>query len=124
VLSRFWVFFSDGSPKTLQKTFCKKNRVENFLQKVRPKTKNPKPIFSRNCFLTFLGVSRRGEIKNTIQKTAKKINPTLVLFRTLTHPPTTGVTDFFFGGPLKKAESRMQKAAHRRQPPVGARYRS
>jgi hypothetical protein len=31
-----------------------------------------------------------------------KINLTLVIFRTLTHPPTTGVTDFLFAGPLGK----------------------
>jgi hypothetical protein len=40
VLSRFRVFFSDGSSKTLQKTFFKKNRVEKFSQKVRPKIQN------------------------------------------------------------------------------------
>jgi hypothetical protein len=33
-------------------------------------------------------------------KKYRKKNLTLVRFRTLTHPPTTGVTDFFFGGPL------------------------
>jgi hypothetical protein len=40
VLSRFRVFLSDGSSKTLQKTFYKKNRVEKFLQKIRPKIQN------------------------------------------------------------------------------------
>jgi hypothetical protein len=40
VLSRFWVFLSDGSSKTLQKMFCKKNHVENFVQKIRPKIQN------------------------------------------------------------------------------------
>jgi hypothetical protein len=39
VLSRFRVFLSDGSSKALQKTFCKKNRVENLLHK------NLKPFF-------------------------------------------------------------------------------
>jgi hypothetical protein len=35
-------------------------------------------------------------------KTISKKNLTLVLFRTLTHPPTTGVPDFFFfAGPLQ-----------------------
>jgi hypothetical protein len=56
VLSHFRVFFSDGSSKTLQKTFCKTNRVEKLLQKNRPKS--PKPIFSRFSFITFLGVCR------------------------------------------------------------------
>jgi hypothetical protein len=68
------------------------------------------------------GVSRRGEYKNTTNKTSKKIDRTigpwsspgpwsLVLFwplTTLTHPPTTtGVTGFIFvsvfGGPLPLA---------------------
>jgi hypothetical protein len=34
-----------------------KNGIENILQKNRPK--NPKPIFSRFLFITFLGVSRQ-----------------------------------------------------------------
>jgi hypothetical protein len=37
VLSRFRVFFSDGSSKALQKPFYKKNRVERFLPKNRQK---------------------------------------------------------------------------------------
>jgi hypothetical protein len=56
VLSHFRVFFSDGSSKTLQKTFCKKNRVEKFLQKIRPKVQNR--LFLDFFFITFLGVSR------------------------------------------------------------------
>jgi hypothetical protein len=56
VLSRFRVFFSDGSSKTPQKTFYKTNRVEKFFTK--NSTKNPKPTFSRIFFITFLGVSR------------------------------------------------------------------
>jgi hypothetical protein len=40
VLSRFRVFLSDGSSKTLQKRFCKTNRLEKFLQKNRPKIQN------------------------------------------------------------------------------------
>jgi hypothetical protein len=40
VLSHFRVFFSDGSSKTLQKTFYNKNRVEKFLQKIRPEVQN------------------------------------------------------------------------------------
>jgi hypothetical protein len=34
------VFLSDGSSKTLQKTFYKKNRVEKVLKKIRPKIQN------------------------------------------------------------------------------------
>jgi hypothetical protein len=46
VLLRFQVLLSDGSSKTLQKTFNKKNRVEKFYKKI---DKKPKPIFSRFC---------------------------------------------------------------------------
>jgi hypothetical protein len=56
VLSRFRVFLSDGSSKTLQKTFCKKNHVENILQKIRPKIQNR--LFLEKVFIMFLGVSR------------------------------------------------------------------
>jgi hypothetical protein len=56
VLSQFRVFFSDGSSKTLPKTFCKKNRVENVLQKIRPKVQNR--LFLDFSVITFLGVSR------------------------------------------------------------------
>jgi hypothetical protein len=56
VLSRFWVFLSDGSSKTLQKTFCKKNHAEKKLQKIRPKIQNR--LFLEKIFITFLGVSR------------------------------------------------------------------
>jgi hypothetical protein len=83
---RFQVLFSDGSSKTLQKTFCKKNGVENLLQKVRPKKISN--LFSR-VFWAFLD-----EKKNTIKNINNK-NLTLVLFRTPTHPPTTGVPGYF-----------------------------
>ena len=59
VLSRFRVFFSDGSSKTLQKTFCKNKRIERFLQKVRQNISQNRLFLdfflSRFCFL---GVSR------------------------------------------------------------------
>jgi hypothetical protein len=57
-LSRFRVFLSDGSSKTPQN-----RRVENNLQKNRPKY--PKPIFSRFCYIAFLGVFGEGGFKNT-----------------------------------------------------------
>jgi hypothetical protein len=56
VLLRFQVLLSDGSPKTQQKTFYKKNRVEILLQKNRQKIQNPFFLdffFSR--FWAFLG---------------------------------------------------------------------
>jgi hypothetical protein len=92
VLSRFRVFFSDGSSKTLQKTFYKKNRAEKFFTK--NSTKNPKPTFSRILFYHVFGrFSMRGVQKHDL---------TLVLFLTPTHPPTTGVPGFFFGWPLDR----------------------
>jgi hypothetical protein len=55
VLSRFRVFFSDGSSKTPQKTFCKKIVSKSFYRKFDQKSKtNFFSIFS----LTFLGVPR------------------------------------------------------------------
>jgi hypothetical protein len=101
VLSHFRVFFSDGSSKTLQKTFCKKNRVEKFLQKFRPKVQNR--LFLDFFLITFLGVSRCGELKKHDKRYIESINLTLVPFWPLTHPPTTGVTDFFLiGGPVHR----------------------
>jgi hypothetical protein len=99
VLSRFWVFLSDGSSKALQKTFYilqKKSCRKVFLKK---STKNPKPTFSRFFLSRFWAFLDEGSSKTRLKK-YRKINLTLVLFRTLTHPPTTGVTDFFFAGPL------------------------
>jgi hypothetical protein len=61
VLSRFRVFFSDGSSKPLHKTFYRKNRVEKFLQKIRPKVQNR--LFLEFFLITFLGVSREGSSK-------------------------------------------------------------
>jgi hypothetical protein len=58
VLLRFQVLLSDGSPKTQQKTFYKKARVEKFLPKNRQKTKIQNPFFSRFLLIAFLGVSR------------------------------------------------------------------
>jgi hypothetical protein len=60
-------------------------------------TKNPKPTFSRNCFHHVFGRFSMGGVQKHDKKISKKINLTLVLFRTLTHPPTTGVTGFVFG---------------------------
>jgi hypothetical protein len=56
VLSRFRVFLSDGSSKTLQKTFCKTNRVEKFVQKIDQKSKNRIFLeFVLSRFWAFLG---------------------------------------------------------------------
>ena len=55
VLSRFRVFLSDGSSKTLQKTFCKKIVSKSFYKNIDQKSKTD---FFSICFITFLGVSR------------------------------------------------------------------
>jgi hypothetical protein len=72
VLSHFRVFFSDESSKALQKTFCKKNRVEQFLQKIRPKVQNRLLLdFFLVRFWAFLG---KGSSKTRlIKKSTKQI---------------------------------------------------
>jgi hypothetical protein len=49
------------------------------------------------------------------KKNIEKINLTLVLFRTLTHPPTTGVPDFFFGGPLVQVQVQVVQGASKKK---------
>jgi hypothetical protein len=49
VLSRFRVFLSDGSAKTLLKLFAKKSCRKDLTKK---STKQSKPILSRFCFIT------------------------------------------------------------------------
>jgi hypothetical protein len=91
-----------------------KNTIKNVLQKkscrkvfTKNSTKSPKPIFSRFFFNQVFGSfsSVRGVQKHD-KTNIEKINLTLVLFWPLTHPPTTGVTDFFLiGGPLPGPEA-------------------
>jgi hypothetical protein len=72
--------------KSFYKTFDQKSKTDFF------------SIFFNHVFGRF---SVRG-----VQKHDKKIshkNLTTSLFRTPTHPPTTGVTAFFFAGPLLDA---------------------
>jgi hypothetical protein len=88
VLSRFRVFLSDGSSKTHKKNIVSKSFYKTFDQKTQNR------FFLDFCFITGL-FSVRG-VQNTI-KDIKKINLTPSLFCTLTHPPTTGVTDLFLG---------------------------
>jgi hypothetical protein len=85
VLSRFRVFLSDGSSKTLQKTFCKKIVSKSFYKKFDQKSKTD--FFSNSFYHVFGRFSMRGVQKHD-KKNIEKINLTLVLFRTSTHPPT------------------------------------
>jgi hypothetical protein len=55
VLSRFRVFLSDESSKTLQKRFATKIVSKSFYKKFDQKSKTD---FFSICFITFLGVSR------------------------------------------------------------------
>jgi hypothetical protein len=94
-LVRFWALLGKGSSKTPFKYFCttsmskafpKPKQIDNVLMSVFPR------FFFYRVFGCF---SVRG-----VQKHDKKISPkrklTLVLFRPLTHPPTTGVPEFFW----------------------------
>jgi hypothetical protein len=84
--------FKNTTKNVLQKKSCRKV----FYQKIDQKSKTD---FFSNLFNHVFGrFSMRG-----VQKHDKKIsekNLALVLFRTLTHPPTTGVPGFFFCRPL------------------------
>jgi hypothetical protein len=95
--------FKSTTKNVLQNKSCRKVFTKNS-------TKNPKPIFLRFFLIKFLVFGRFSMSdewsSKTRQKNIEKINLTLVLvfFRTLTHPPTTGVTDFFFGRPSALAK--------------------
>jgi hypothetical protein len=67
--------------------------------------KSKTDFFSILFYHVFGRFSMRGVQKHD-KTNIEKINLTLVLFRTLTHPPTTGVTDFFFAGLLHLPEPR------------------
>jgi hypothetical protein len=58
-----------GVQKHYKKRFTKTNRRNVF---TKTSTKNPKPIFSRFCFITFLGVSQWGELKKHDKKISHK----------------------------------------------------
>jgi hypothetical protein len=97
-VSQRWEF-KNTTKIVLQKKSCRKV----FCKKI---DKNPKPIFLdlfydvRNALGRF---SVRGVQKRHLKTYIPQKKPALVLFWPLTHPPTTGVTGFFFlafGGPL------------------------
>jgi hypothetical protein len=93
----FGCFSAMGVQKHYKKVLQKKSCRKVFTKK---STRSPKPTFSRFLFITFLGVSRQGEFKNTIKKYRKnKSDPSPFL---ASDPPTHygGHRFFFIGGPL------------------------
>jgi hypothetical protein len=80
------VFLSDGSSKTLQKTFCKKIVSKSFYNKI---DKNPKQVWEFTI--------------KTPQKNIKtnKYDPGPLLASDLPTYLPTGVPDLFWGGPLQ-----------------------
>jgi hypothetical protein len=76
------VFFSDGSSKTLQKTFCKKIVSKSFNKKI---DKQPKTRFRFFFYHVFGRFSAKG-VQNTIKKIPKnKSDPGPIL---ASDPPT------------------------------------
>jgi hypothetical protein len=89
--------------KTLQKMFCKKNRVEKFVQKNRPKIQN-------RCFLDFLYHFFGRFWVRGVQKHEKKIseNKSEPIPFSYSHPPTHhGGHRLFFGRPLGAGPARI-----------------
>jgi hypothetical protein len=84
-----------GEFKNTIKIFLQKVHVENFFQNF---DKNFDDSFP-STFFVFGRFSMRGVQKHD-KKNIEKINLTLVLFRTLTHPPTTGVPEKKIWRPL------------------------
>jgi hypothetical protein len=94
VLSRFRVFLSDGTSKTLQKTFCKKTVSENVLQKIDQK--NEKRFVVDCLFFTF---SVRGVQKHHFKNIGGKSSRGPFLASSeLTNPPR-GSRTFFWPAP-------------------------
>jgi hypothetical protein len=95
VLSSFRVVSSDGSSKTLQKRFYKNNRVEKFLQKVRPKI--PNRLFLDFFSHVFGRFSMRGVKKHDKKDRKNKSDPGPFSY---SDPPTHhGGHRFFFWRP-------------------------
>jgi hypothetical protein len=91
------VFLSDGSSKTLQKTFYKKIVSKSFYKKL---DKNRKPIFFDLFYHVFGRFSVRG-VQKYDKRNIASIKLALVIFWPLTHPRTTGRACFFGGGSLR-----------------------
>jgi hypothetical protein len=99
-----------GVQKHYKKRFTKKIVSKSFYKKFDQKSKTD--FFSNFILSRFWAFLDEGSSKTRLKK-YQKINLTLVLFRTLTHPPTTGVPDFFFCRPLAASQhGQAQRTAH------------
>jgi hypothetical protein len=91
VLSHFRVFISHGGVK-IHQTYDKEKKTRRIcFTKTRQKSKTV--FFSVFCLSSFWAFLGEGS------KEIPPKNLTLVLFWPLTHPPTTGVTDYFWAAP-------------------------
>jgi hypothetical protein len=93
---RFRVFLSDGSLKTLRKRFTKQIVPKCFYKTIDQKSKTD--FFSICFYHVFRGFSVKGVQKHHKKILKNKSDPG-PFFWPLTHPPTTGVGSFFWGGP-------------------------
>jgi hypothetical protein len=97
VLLRFPVLLSDGSSKTLQKTFYKKNRVEKFLQENRQKSKTDFFLdFFHHVFGRF---SVRGVKKHDKKSHKKSDQPWYFFGLRGTNQPPQGPSNLFLSAP-------------------------
>jgi hypothetical protein len=92
----FGCFLAMGVQKHYKKRFTKQIVSKSFYNKFDQKSKTD--FFLDFFYHVFGRFSMRGVQKHD-KTNIEKINLALVLFRTLTHPPTTGVPDFFLAAP-------------------------
>jgi hypothetical protein len=99
-----------GVQKHNKKRFTRKSCRKKNSKKIDKKSKTDFCRFVLSRFWAFPG---EGSSKTPLNKS--KNNLTLVLFWPLTHPPTTGVADFFFAGPLPKIGTEIHPNRPRKQ---------
>jgi hypothetical protein len=101
---RVFEYFSAMGVQKYHKNFVQKNRVEKRKGFTKNSIKKSKADFVSNCFITFLGVSRRGEFENSIQKISKKcLRPWSFFGLWPSHLPLAlprGSPTFVLAGPL------------------------
>jgi hypothetical protein len=111
VLSRFRVFLSNVSSKTLQKTCCKKRRVETFLQKNRQKFQGR--IFLDVCYISrFWAFLREGVQKHDNKSWEGLISPGTFMAseEPTNHQPRQGPSGFFLEPLGREAADRPNRA--------------